>query len=81
MLALLALLACAQRHEPIAPSAVDDAELRRESISSLERLLASDTLTEHQRPEAMMRLAELYHLEARARFLEEQEQIIAQERR
>jgi len=83
MLALssFALLACAPRHAPTVASPVDDAELRHESIASLERLLASETLTEQQRPEAMLRLAELYHDEARAQFIEEQERIIAREPR
>ena len=78
MLALLfALLACAPQHAFPVVSPVDDAALRHQSIASLERLLASETLTEQQRPEAMLRLAELYHDEARALFLHEQEQIIA----
>lgn len=75
-LALFALLACAPQHAPTLASPVDDTELRHQSITSLEDLLASGTLTEQQRPEAMMRLAELYHDEARARFLDEQERII-----
>ena len=78
-LPLFALLSCATRHAAPVASPVDDAELRHESIASLQKLLASETLTEEQRPEAMLRLAELYHDEARARFLEEQAQIIAHE--
>jgi hypothetical protein len=81
MLALSLFLACAPQHAAAVASPVDAAELRHESISSLEKLLASRTLTEQQRPEAMLRLAELYHDEARARFLEEQAQIIAHEPR
>jgi hypothetical protein len=72
---LFALVACMAARPVSAPPhdpAVDVARARHESIRSLERLLGSPSVAPQQRPELMLRLAELYRDEARAIFLAEQ---------